>query len=648
MIKKELELIINTGQATNALQGVDKAVNRIDKDLIKTDQEFGKVNKDAKDFDSTLKKVPKSTKKVVGGIKKIGLALKGIGIGLLISAIALLKELFSEQQKIVDVFAISFESLSIAFSDFFNFISKNVGAITGFFKKIFDDPLQAVKDLGIAIFNSLIKRMIRLQEAAGFLAEAFTHLFSGEFNKALKSVNAASGKIIDSVTGIDNTTGKLTKTVKEGVKSLTEYTKSTVKQATANVELKKTAELAAVANQGLIEKYDLLAESQRQIRDDERKSIEERKKANDELGLILEKQQVAMLQNAQLSLKAAKSELEKDKENIEFKKRVMEAENELAAVRATVAGFRSEQQTNEAALEREALELINSKLESENNLAIERKRFDAEQIEDELEKLERLKEIDLEEQEIETARLQNVINNTNVGTQAKIDAEIAYNEFLEESRQKNLTRDKEIADKRVANEQDMYDKLKAESLVFLNEELDKGKDKAEEEKELNNLKVQGVMNSLESIANLNALFAGKSKKARKRAFKIQKAVSISQTLISTAQSAVDSYKALSGIPVAGPALGFAAATAAVTAGLAQVKNIKQQKFDGGGSTITETSGGATTAPSQAPSFNVVGQSGFNQVAGALGQQAPVQAFVVSGDVTTAQQLQNNTITQATF
>jgi len=33
---------------------------------------------------------------------------------------------------------------------------------------------------------------------------------------------------------------------------------------------------------------------------------------------------------------------------------------------------------------------------------------------------------------------------------------------------------------------------------------------------------------------------------------------------------------------------------------------------------------------------------------ALANQPPTQAFVVAGDVTTAQQLQNNTIQQATF
>ncbi len=49
-----------------------------------------------------------------------------------------------------------------------------------------------------------------------------------------------------------------------------------------------------------------------------------------------------------------------------------------------------------------------------------------------------------------------------------------------------------------------------------------------------------------------------------------------------------------------------------------------------------------------PSFNVVGQSQANQVAMALTNQPPTQAYVVAGDVTTAQQLQNNTIQQATF
>ena len=49
--------------------------------------------------------------------------------------------------------------------------------------------------------------------------------------------------------------------------------------------------------------------------------------------------------------------------------------------------------------------MINSKLESENNLSIERKRFDAEQIKDEKKRLKALQDIDKEEADLGTARL---------------------------------------------------------------------------------------------------------------------------------------------------------------------------------------------------------------------------------------------------
>ena len=83
--------------------------------------------------------------------------------------------------------------------------------------------------------------------------------------------------------------------------------------------------------------------------------------------------------------------------------------------------------------------------------------------------------------------------------------------------------------------------------------------------------------------------------------------------------------------------------------------ISQTKFQAqGGSSPSSPSatgaGGGTGIGSQAPAFNVVGQSGFNQVAQALGQQnsTPIKAFVVSGDVTSAQALENNIIDTATF
>jgi hypothetical protein len=97
---------------------------------------------------------------------------------------------------------------------------------------------------------------------------------------------------------------------------------------------------------------------------------------------------------------------------------------------------------------------------------------------------------------------------------------------------------------------------------------------------------------------------------------------------------------------------YAAAAAMALAGAAQIATISATKFDSGGgakpTTTDNTGGGSLNAATQPPSFNVVGQSQANQVAMALTNQPPAQAFVVAGDVTTAQQLQNNTIQQATF
>ena len=154
---------------------------------------------------------------------------------------------------------------------------------------------------------------------------------------------------------------------------------------------------------------------------------------------------------------------------------------------------------------------------------------------------------------------------------------------------------------------------------------------------------------LQTISNLTELFAGKSEKAAKKAFQVQKAVSIEQATIDTYKSAnaIFASTAANPITVLNPSAPFIAAGVAVAAGLVNVATIASQKFQGGGST---GGGGQESAPDlgggAAPSFNVVGDSGINQIAQL--QQQPVQAFVVSGEVTTSQALDRNRVQNATL
>jgi hypothetical protein len=157
---------------------------------------------------------------------------------------------------------------------------------------------------------------------------------------------------------------------------------------------------------------------------------------------------------------------------------------------------------------------------------------------------------------------------------------------------------------------------------------------------------------LSAISDLTELFGKKSEKQAKRAFQIKKAASISSALIDTFLSARSAYYSqFTPVPdPSSPVRGGIAAGIAVASGLIGVAKIASQKFEGGGSVSggggAEGGGGGMGGGSQAPSFNVVGNNGINQLAQL--QQQPTQAYVVSGQVTTAQSLDRNRVQNATL
>ena len=168
------------------------------------------------------------------------------------------------------------------------------------------------------------------------------------------------------------------------------------------------------------------------------------------------------------------------------------------------------------------------------------------------------------------------------------------------------------------------------------------------EKQLRDQKVQAVQNGLATIGNLAELFAGKSKASQKKAFQVQKGVQIAQATIDTYKAATGAYSSMASIPTVGPILGAVAAAVAVAAGLVNIKKIANTKFDEGGGGAGASAGGASASmPSvTTPEFNIVGGNTANQLADLNAQ--PVQSYVVSSEVTTAQSLDRNRIQNATL
>ena len=173
------------------------------------------------------------------------------------------------------------------------------------------------------------------------------------------------------------------------------------------------------------------------------------------------------------------------------------------------------------------------------------------------------------------------------------------------------------------------------------------KEAAEKKQNLLNSQLDAVKKGLSSIANIAELFAGKSKASQKRAFNVQKATNIATATIDTFMSAQSAYKSLVGVPVVGPVIAPIAAAGAIAAGLMNIKKIKATQFEGG---TPPTDSSVPTPPTggepQAPQFNVVGNNGMNQLAQL--QQQPIQAYVVSSEMTSAQSLERNRINNATI
>lgn len=163
------------------------------------------------------------------------------------------------------------------------------------------------------------------------------------------------------------------------------------------------------------------------------------------------------------------------------------------------------------------------------------------------------------------------------------------------------------------------------------------------EKKLQAQKVSMASDGFGALADLVSAFEAKDEESAKRQFNVNKALQIGQTITATASGIMQQLAvpqdALTG-------LNFVKAGIVGATGAASLVKIASAKFEGA------TTGGSGDVPSvasggsSAPNINVVGNSGINQIAQL--QQEPVQAYVLSGAVTSAQALDRNREFNATI
>ena len=654
MVQETIKIQADVKDAVKKIAELTKAVEKLGNENAEQQKELTKALEDnakaGKKQVGVLKKVKGAVGKLGKGFKGLGLVFKGLGFGILIKLAGDLVEKFKENQIMTDALAQVSETLSIVLNqivDVFKPIIERVSEATGGFDalgKVLGGALTIAVNVVVAAIQGIV---LGVQKAQLAWEESFFGDGDPEEIKRLnEAIDDTSEKLAQTGENIKNAgkqigdnfieavseVGTLAQGIAEGVAQAVEVIdiKSASAQAKRLVESKKNFELLALQQQRLVEKYDLQAEQQRQIRDDERLSIQDRIKANEELGKVLEDQTKAEKNTIQQRINAIQTEIDLKGESVERTNELYDLNTELLAIDAKVAGFKSEQLINEIGLKKELIDLDKTKAESLNELAINEANFIAEQGNNELAKVEAKRQAFELEKELEMERLQFNIDNTQEGTQARIDAET---------------------------------ELAAKTQEFGHQKIELDKLEAETKKAMVQQGLDAVIQAAGAESGIGkALFVAKQALALKELIMNAKST-LSKATMNAAESGTDIAKG-SGKAAASAAPPFNLIPIAIFAAQAVgiISSIKQamsktkaatSKFGaGGGGTVPSVptpvaSSGAASTP---PAFNVIGASGSNQLADAIGGQSqqPVQAFVVSNDVTTAQSMERNIVENATL
>jgi hypothetical protein len=649
----ELEVKDNLGNLKQQLKQAQSDVQDLSQDFVKTSDSVKDATKKTELLNDSVKSIKDTTSGTENGFKKIktaaigvGTALKAAGIGLIISGFVALKTAFEQNQEVATTFSAVIETISIVFN-------KTVGAVISAAKASYEATggFNALAKVMGGLLNIVLAPLkltffslkLGIQELQLVWEKSF---FGDKDPKTIKdlrkNIKATEKDIVDvgksvvkSGKDIYNNFGEaIGEVVDLGKRSIEEVSKVSIsaayEQGKALVNAKNSAAIAAAQQSLLIEKYDIQAEKLRQIRDEERNSITERIKANNDLKAVLENQEKAMIAQASLQVQAAQLEYNKAK-TTENQVALLDAQANKIGVLAQIEGLRSEQLANDLALQREGDELTKTRTESEITLAIEREKATNELIKDEEKKLQAQINTANKEKELQLSRLQEQIDVYKLGTQGRLDAEIAYNEKKQEIDLQVIAYEEQLATKKI-------EIAKAE---------------ADKKQELTKKEIDMSMSALSILNDAFQISAGKSEKDQRKAFKAQKAFNLASAITNT-------YLAVTGALTAGgnplklaTGMQFVEAGIAGALGAVQIAKIAKTKFEGGASADTSGGGvgggggGGVTAPTMsAPQFNVVGQSGVNQLA-SLNQQ-PIQAYVVSGQVTSQQALDRNRLENATL
>jgi len=623
MKEVKIKLKVDDTEAVKATKNIEKGLKDVGDEASKTDREVETIG-------VTAGKTRTGFNVMAKAIARVGLALKAAGIGLVVAIIAGLTEAFSRNKQVMDTLSIALETIQGFFSQITDALVDTYNA-TNKTTEGFDAMGRVIGALITTTLYPLELSFNRLLEASQALRVAYELMLGDDksIKKAQDNLDKTTLKLIFLNLKIRKAGETITNDFSEAMQEIDVITKKlnenlskvSIKAANESAKAYKAAKDAAILAQAesaaLRAGYELEAAELKKIRDNVNLSLEERIKANDDLAKVSKKAEAEMKKQAQLAINLAALEVKRN-DSIENQAALIQANADLKAVEAEIAGKTEEVETNRVGLLNEQNALILTGIESEKERQKIQREFEAEQEIDPLVKLQKQKSaLELENQaileDLEAKRLLYA-----EGTQARVDAEQEY-----------LNQKQNIDNQLVANTKATNDQIKANDQAT-----------ADAKKAIQEASLDAVATGFSILAG----FAEENKELQAASIIAENAVGIAKNIINT--NAANAKLTLEG-GVAAPALitannirmgiGIASSVAAAAKGLAALNE------------SGDTSGGASAGGAEAPAFNLVEGTESNAIQDSItNQDNAVKAIVVSGDVTTAQSADRNAIDSSGF
>jgi len=600
-VTKTINLEVNTKDAKKSLKGLEKGVDDVNKEVKETSkstqQMGGTLDKVTGGAVSKFNSFKGALTSVTTGFKSLKVAIIATGIGALLIAVTALGQAFTRSEEGQNKFAKILGVIGSVTGNLLDLLADLGESIIS----VFENPQQAIKDFANLIKENITNRFDGLLNLIPQIGKAINLLFKGEFSEAGKVAADAVGKV---VLGVDS----ITDSVSGAIDAVKEFGEEVAADATAAAKI-----------------ADQRAEAEKQAR----KLIVERAQAEQDI--------------ARLREKAVNKEKFTAEERIAFLEEAGKISEDLAAKETAVAKLRLQAKLTENSLTKsnkddlnEAAQLEASVIQLETQRLNLQKRLSTELLTARREASAQAKKDAKEEPVVVDEKLKKILEIQKAYKQKQEDADAET-----ELQKIALEQERKLAelDRLKATEEQ-----KAEVIAFYQNKIKDVKDKnAKQDEELGKLRTQQALGDARNTFNQIAQLAGKDSK-------VGKAMAIASATISGVQGVMNAYTTAQKSPIT---VGFPAypVVQASLAGLVAAKNIAAIKSinpsgGGGGSIPTQSSGGGSTPPA----FNVVGQSGETQLADAIGSQTqrPSRAYVVSNDVTTAQEMDRNIIEGASI